>query len=115
MAWKDGVLEECKCYEGKADCKFFFGIVKHVSSSFPVVFGNSGGNKPHSQAYRDFQAKWGFLGTLYQMAGEKIEKVAEIYQEYLVDALQLISYMTERSNVDKEEDKFQEMIRPRRR
>ena len=49
------------------------------------------------------------------MAGEKIEKVAEIYQEYLVDALQLISYMTERSNVDKEEDKFKEMIRPRRR
>ena len=49
------------------------------------------------------------------MAGEKIEKVAEIYQEYLVDALQLISYMTERSNVDKEEDKFHEMIRPRRR
>ena len=49
------------------------------------------------------------------MAGEKIEKVAEIYQEYLVDALQLISYMTERPNVDKEEDKFQEMIRPRRR
>ena len=49
------------------------------------------------------------------MAGEKIEKVAEIYKEYLVDALQLISYMTERSNVDKEEDKFQEMIRPRRR
>ena len=49
------------------------------------------------------------------MAGEKIEKVEEIYQEYLVDALQLISYMTERSNVDKEEDKFQEMIRPRRR
>ena len=49
------------------------------------------------------------------MAGEKIEKVAEIYQEYLVDALQLISYMTERSNVDKEEDKFQEMIRPKRR
>ncbi len=49
------------------------------------------------------------------MAGEKIEKVAEIYQEYLVDALQFISYITERSNVDKEEDKFQEMIRPRRR
>ena len=49
------------------------------------------------------------------MAGEKIEKVAEIYQEYLVDALQLISYLTERSNVDKEEDTFQEMIRPRRR
>ena len=49
------------------------------------------------------------------MAGEKIEKVAEIYQEYLVDALQLISYLTERSNVDKEEDKFQEMIRPKRR
>ena len=49
------------------------------------------------------------------MAGEKITKVAEIYQEYLVDALQFISYLTERSNVDKEEDKFQEMIRPRRR
>ena len=49
------------------------------------------------------------------MAGEKIEKIAEIYQEYLVDALQFISYITERSNVDKEEDKFQEMIRPRRR
>lgn len=49
------------------------------------------------------------------MAGEKIEKVAEIYQEYLVDALQFISYITERSNVDKEEDKFQEMIKPRRR
>ena len=49
------------------------------------------------------------------MAGEKIEKVAEIYQEYLVDSLQFISYLTERSNVDKEEDKFQEMIKPRRR
>lgn len=49
------------------------------------------------------------------MADEKIEKIAEIYQEYLVDALQLISYLTERYNVDKEEDKFQEMIRPRRR
>lgn len=49
------------------------------------------------------------------MADEKIEKVAEIYQEYLVDALQFISYITERSNVDKEEDKFQEMIKPRRR
>lgn len=49
------------------------------------------------------------------MADEKITKVAEIYQEYLVDALQLISYLTERSNVDKEEDKFQEMIKPRRR
>ena len=49
------------------------------------------------------------------MADEKITKVAEIYQEYLVDALQFISYITERSNVDKEEDKFQEMIRPRRR
>lgn len=49
------------------------------------------------------------------MADEKIEKVGEIYQEYLVDALQFISYITERSNVDKEEDKFQEMIKPRRR
>lgn len=49
------------------------------------------------------------------MADEKITKVAEIYQEYLVDALQFISYITERSNVDKEEDKFQEMIKPRRR
>lgn len=49
------------------------------------------------------------------MADEKIEKVAKIYQEYLVDALQFISYITERSNVDKEEDKFQEMIKPRRR
>lgn len=49
------------------------------------------------------------------MADEKIEKVAGIYQEYLVDALQFISYITERSKVDKEEDKFQEMIKPRRR
>lgn len=49
------------------------------------------------------------------MADEKIEKVGEIYQEYLVDALQFISYITERAKVDKEEDKFQEMIRPRRR
>ena len=48
------------------------------------------------------------------MSGEKITKVTEIYQEYLVDALQFISYITERSNVDKEEDKVQEMIRPRR-
>ena len=49
------------------------------------------------------------------MADEKITKVGEIYQEYLVDALQLISYMTERAKVDKEDVKFQEMIRPRRR
>ena len=108
-------MEERQRCEGNADCKFFFGVVKHVAASFPIVFSNSGGNKPHCQAYRDFQGKWGFIGTLYQMADEKIEKIAEIYQEYLVDALQLISYMTERAKVDKEEDKFQEMIKPRRR
>ena len=51
---------------------FFLELSKHVASSFPVVFGNSGGNKPHSQAYRDFPSKiWGFLGTLYQIAGRE--------------------------------------------
>lgn len=45
------------------------------------------------------------------MADEKIEKVAEVYQQNLLDALQFLSYLSEKAIVDEQEDKFQERLR----
>lgn len=49
------------------------------------------------------------------MCDEKIEKIGEIYQLYLSDYLQYLSFMIEKSEIEREEDKFQENLRKAKR
>lgn len=86
-----------------------------IKESYPIVFGNNGVNKPHSSEYTEFTQKWGFIGTIYSLADEKIEKVKEINQEYLTDVLQFLTYMIEKGKVDEREDAFQEALRKAKR
>lgn len=45
------------------------------------------------------------------MADEKIEKIAEINQQYLNDTLTFLSYLITKQEAEEEEDKFQENLR----
>lgn len=83
----------------------------NIRESYPIVFSSRGSSKPHSKSYRDFAEKWGVIKTIYEIADEKIEKIEKIYQIYLNDYLQYLSYMIEKSDVDREEDAFQEQLR----
>lgn len=85
--------------------------MRSITSSFPIVFSNKGRNKPHSQGYRDFCQKWGNIKTLYEIADEKIDKVGEIYQQYVNDYLQFLSYLIDKGVAEKEEDTFQDNLR----
>ena len=86
-------------------------MLRDITDSYPIVFGGGRRHKPHSQAYRDFQTKWGFIATLYNSVEEKIEKVGEIYQIHLNDYLQYLTYMIEKGDMEEEEDKFKEQLR----
>ena len=91
--------------------QFFFSLIKSIFSNYPVIFEHRGSHKPHSGAYRDFAQKWGNIKTLYEVCDEKIEKVKEVYQEYLNDYFQFLSYRIEKYDAEEEEDKFQEQLR----
>ena len=86
-----------------------------IRETYPIVFGGQGATRPHSKAYRDFAQKWGAIKTLYEVCDEKIEKIGEIYQLYLSDYLQYLSFMFEKSEIEREEDKFQENLRKAKR
>lgn len=90
---------------------FFFAMLHDISDSYPTVFKNKGSNRPHSQGYRDFAQKWGNLKTLYEICDEKIEKVREVYQEYLNDYLTFLSYLIDKGEAERQEDEFQELRR----
>ena len=94
---------------------FFYQLMDGIRVSYPIVFDGQGRNKPHSQAYREFKEKWGIVDTLYQIAEEKIEKIGEVYQLYVNDFLQFLSYQVEKQVVDDEEDKYQDTIRKAKR
>ena len=79
-----------------------------VTEAFPSLFSGKRSSKPHSKAYRDFKEKWGFIDSLYQAADEKVEKVGEIYQLYLSDFLQWMTYMNDKAEADKAEWDFHE-------
>lgn len=78
---------------------------------FPVVFSGGGSREPHSAEYRQFAEDWGFQKTLFELADEKIEKVAQIKQEYLTDILFYLTYLIKKAEMEKKEDKFQETRR----
>lgn len=90
-------------------------MLHSTQDAFPIVFGSGGRTKPHGAEYREFQSKWGFVGTIYQTADEKIEKVEKIYQIYLTDYLQYLSYMIEKQQMEESEEKFQETLRRAKR
>ena len=45
------------------------------------------------------------------VADEKIEKVATIYQLYLADYLQFVTFKIDKAHADEDQDKFEEMLR----
>ena len=103
---------------GKSTCnksipsnQFFFALIRKLNDDYPIVFSGTGKHKPHSLIYTDFKKKWGAIDTLYSIAEKKIEKIKEIYQEYLNDYFTLLSYIIEEGEMQEEEDKYQENIR----
>ena len=104
-------MGESTFIKDNATYSVFFSIVRSIIDSYPVIYQSRGSNKPHSAEYREFASKWGNIKTLYEIADEKIEKVAEIYQMYLADYFQFLSYMIEKAEMDEKENAYQDMIR----
>ena len=48
---------------------------------------------------------------MYEISDEKIEKVREVYQLYLNDYLTFLSYLIDKQEAEREEDKFQDQLR----
>jgi hypothetical protein len=90
---------------------FFFDLLRNISDSYPIVFRGGGGNKPHSQQYREFCQKWGNLKTMYEISDEKAGQIATVYQLYLNDYLTFLSYLIEKQEAERAEDEFQENLR----
>lgn len=82
-----------------------------VRNTFPYVFQNGGSNKPHCQRYRELGEDWGMQKIVFDMANSKIEKVAEINQQYLSDFLTFLTYLIQKGEMEEEEEKFQETLR----
>lgn len=100
---------------GIANHKFFYTMLHNIADSYPIVFSSNGSHRPYAQRYREFSGKWGAIKTLYEICDEKIEKIGEIYQFYLNDYLQYLSFRLEKAQVDEEEDKFQDQLRAAKR
>ena len=49
------------------------------------------------------------------MADEKIEKVAQVKQEYLTDTLTFLTYLIQKGEMEEEEDQFQQTLRDAKR
>lgn len=90
-------------------------MLHNIHDTYPIVFQGKGSNRPHSQGYRDFAQKWGAIKTLYEVCDEKIEKVGEVYQLYLSDYLQFLSYLIDKGEAEREEDTFRENLRKAKR
>lgn len=90
-------------------------MLHNIRDDYPIVFESRGSNKPRARAYTQFKEKWGFIDVLYQIADEKIEKVGEIYQIYLADFLQYLSWSIEKIEAEREQDKYEEQIRKSQR
>lgn len=108
-------MGECFSGEGNAHYQFFFKLMGDIREEYPIVFDGGGSNKPHSQRYREFAQRWSFIKTLYEICDEKIEKIGEVYQTYLSDFLQYMTYLIDKQQADDEEDKFQEQLRKAKR
>ena len=97
--------------EDYANDSFFFKLICDVRDSYPTIFGGGGRVEPHSAEYRQFSEDWGFQKTLYELAGEKITKVAQVKQEYLTDTFLFLTYLIKKGEMEKIEDGWQELRR----
>ena len=97
------------------DGQFFFITLANIRDTYPLVFTNKGGNRPHCQEYRNFCEKWGALKTYFEIADEKITKIGEVSGQYLNDYLLLLTYLIDKAEVDRAEDKYQENLRKAKR
>lgn len=96
---------------GIANHRFFFTTLHNIADSYPIVFSSNGSHRPYAQRYREFSGKWGAIKTLYEICDEKIEKVGEVYQHYLADYLQFLSYLIDKGEAQKAQDEFEEQLR----
>jgi hypothetical protein len=53
--------------------------------------------------------------VIFDLADSKIEKVAQINQQYLTDFLTFLTYLIQKGEADDEEEKFQDNIRKAKR
>jgi hypothetical protein len=86
-----------------------------IRNEFQVIFEGGGSTKPHCKEYREFSEAWGFQKTIFELADSKIEKIAEINQQYLADVLTLLTFLTLKQEMEEKEDKFQENLRKAKR
>lgn len=86
-------------------------MLHNIADAYPIVFKGNGSHRPYAQRYREFSEKWGAIKTLYEICDEKIEKVGEVYQYYLADYLQFLSYLIDKGEAQKAQDEFEEQIR----
>lgn len=87
----------------------------NISSTYTVVFKSGRSTKPRTAEYTEFKEKWGFIDTLYQAADAQGKKVEEIYQDYLSDFLQYLSWCIEKNKAEEAQEKYDEQLRQAKR
>ena len=89
----------------------FFTLAHNVRETFPIVFSGGRRHKVHSAEYKEFGENWGFQKILFELAGEKVEKVAQVNQIYLTDGFTFLTYSIQKADMEQTEDEFQENLR----
>ena len=85
--------------------------MRTVRDTFEAVYNGGGSHRPHSAEYRQFGQDWGMEKVIFELAGEKLEKVAQVKQEYLTDAFTFLTYLIKKGIMEEKEEKYQQMIR----
>ena len=82
-----------------------------VQKEFPALYTNRGTTKQHSKEYREFNKRWGYQKTLFDLAGESLAQVSAIQQQYLTTTLFWLTYLIDKGEVDEKEEQFQDNLR----
>ena len=82
-----------------------------IKSTFPSIFEGRGSGKPTCAKYRRFSQTWGWQKTLFEMADEKIEKIAQVAQIYLTTFLNYLAYSIDKGEAEHAQYKFDEQRR----
>ena len=101
-------MGECSSDQGNANYKFFFELMHDIHDTYPIVFQGKGSHRPRAREYTEFKEKWGFIDTFYQICDSKVEKIGEVYQLYLSDFLQYLSWLIDKAEAEEAQDKFDE-------
>ena len=85
--------------------------MEDIHNTYGTIFQSRGSGKPTCQRYRDFAKAWSWKKTLFEVADEKIEKVAEVNQIFLTTFLEFVCYLTDKGEAERAQDKFDEQRR----